>query len=285
MALFGGDRDISLFRHINRELINDIIDTQVDIIKHAIRDIKENLYGEALGKQYFQNVRVGCLIEQGSTEIEDTEFGPDVNKTVTFRFLRDDLKDIANLKLEMGDLLKSVANETDAAAANIKFLNFFKKWDETATAQESILKNAANNMSKLQGINYNLNPVKSEAKKIIKELNIYGPAKAPTKTQLKVAEEQGVKLSKTVKLDKPASDELTSLLDDINKLDGTLIRAGGGNKAWSEATDQIFALRKRALELTTHKDKNVRNAGLRLYEKIKNQYSKPKGGTEEFDLA
>tara|TARA_R110002020_G_scaffold446786_2_gene659077 strand:+ start:7082 stop:10096 length:3015 start_codon:yes stop_codon:yes gene_type:complete len=188
-------------------------------------------------------------------------------------------------ELEMGDLLKSVANETDAAAANIKFLNFFKKWDETATAQESILKNAANDMSKLQGINYNLNPVKSEAKKIIKELNIYGPAKAPTKTQLKVAEEQGVKLSKTVKLDKPASDELTSLLDDINKLDGTLIRAGGGNKAWSEATDQIFALRKRALELTTHPDKNVRNAGLRLYEKIKNQYSKPKGGSEEFDLA
>jgi len=105
MALFGGSRDMSLFRSINRELINDIIDTKVDIIKHAIRDIKENLYGEAIGKQYFQNVRVGALIEQGSTEIEDTEFGPDVNKSVTFRFLRDDIKDIANLKLEMGDLL------------------------------------------------------------------------------------------------------------------------------------------------------------------------------------
>jgi len=105
MALFGGQRDISLFRSINRELINDIIDTKVDIIKHAIKDIKENLYGEALGKQYFKNVRVGCLIEAGTTEIEDTEFGPDINKTVQFRFLRDDLKDIANLKLEIGDLL------------------------------------------------------------------------------------------------------------------------------------------------------------------------------------
>ena len=89
MALFGGQRDISLFRHINRELINDIIDTKVDIVKHAIKDIKENLYGEALGKQYFQNVRVGCLIDAGSTEIEDTEFGPDITKTVQFRFLRD----------------------------------------------------------------------------------------------------------------------------------------------------------------------------------------------------
>ena len=105
MSIFGGDRDISLFRHINRELINNIIDTKVDIVKAAIKDIKENLYGEALGKQYFQNVRVGCLIEQGSTEIEDTDFGPDINKSVTFRFLRDDIKDIANLKLEIGDLL------------------------------------------------------------------------------------------------------------------------------------------------------------------------------------
>ena len=105
MALFGGQRDISLFRSINRELINDIIDTKIDIVKAAIKDIKENLYGEALGKQYFQNVRVGCLIDQGGTEIEDTEFGPDINKTATFKMLRDDIKDIANLKLEIGDLI------------------------------------------------------------------------------------------------------------------------------------------------------------------------------------
>mgnify|MGYP003637823091 CR=1 FL=1 len=105
MALFGGQRDMSLFRSLNRELINDIVDTKVDIIKSAIKDMKENLYGEALGKQYFQNVRVGCLIEQGDTEIEDTEFGPDVNKIVTFKFLRDDIKEIANVKLEIGDLL------------------------------------------------------------------------------------------------------------------------------------------------------------------------------------
>ena len=41
MALFAGERDISLFRSINRELINDIIDTKVDIVKAAIKDIKE----------------------------------------------------------------------------------------------------------------------------------------------------------------------------------------------------------------------------------------------------
>lgn len=188
-------------------------------------------------------------------------------------------------ELEMGDLLKAPLNEADAGAANAKFLNFFKKWDETATAQESILKNNANLMSKLEGINYNLSPIKTEAKKIIKELNVYGKRKTPTKSEVRRAADEGFVIPKTVQLDKPAAPELISLLDDIGKLDKVIFRAGGGNKAWSEATDQIFALRKRALELTTHPDKNVRNAGLRLYEKIKKQYSKPNGGSEEFNQA
>ena len=46
MALFGGQRDISLFRSINRELINDIIDTKVDIIKAAIKDWKNKQKGK-----------------------------------------------------------------------------------------------------------------------------------------------------------------------------------------------------------------------------------------------
>ena len=33
MALFGGQRDISLFRTLNRELINEIIDTEVVLAK------------------------------------------------------------------------------------------------------------------------------------------------------------------------------------------------------------------------------------------------------------
>ena len=33
MALFGGQRDISLFRTVSRELVNDLIDTEVDILK------------------------------------------------------------------------------------------------------------------------------------------------------------------------------------------------------------------------------------------------------------
>tara|TARA_Y100001938_G_C8095872_1_gene438094 strand:+ start:4403 stop:4915 length:513 start_codon:yes stop_codon:yes gene_type:complete len=106
MALFGGERDISLFRKMNRELINKLVDTTVDILKSSIKDMDENLYGEVLGKEYFQNVRLGSLIEPGGTDIVNSEFGPDITKTCTFNFLRDDLVDIPNLKLEMGDIIK-----------------------------------------------------------------------------------------------------------------------------------------------------------------------------------
>ena len=47
MALFGGQRDMSLFRTLNKELINDIIDTEVYFFKFAISETKNNLYGES----------------------------------------------------------------------------------------------------------------------------------------------------------------------------------------------------------------------------------------------
>ena len=91
MALFGGQRDISLFRTLNRELINEIIDVEVDIFKSAIYDTVGNLYGEALNKVYKPGVRVACLIDMKDEEWSSDEFGPDVNQMAKFRFLRDDL--------------------------------------------------------------------------------------------------------------------------------------------------------------------------------------------------
>jgi hypothetical protein len=106
MPLFGSARDISLFRHLNRELINNLIDTTVDILKSSILEMNENLYGEVLGKSYWQSVRVGALIEKESKQFEQTEYGTDVQQSCNFKFLRDDLVDIPNLKLEVGDVLK-----------------------------------------------------------------------------------------------------------------------------------------------------------------------------------
>jgi hypothetical protein len=92
MSLFGEARDISLFRHINRELINNIIEQQVGYYKIILDRTNSNMYGEANGtKIYNDPVLINCLIDGGDQVTNTDEFGPDVTRTLSFRFLRDDL--------------------------------------------------------------------------------------------------------------------------------------------------------------------------------------------------
>jgi hypothetical protein len=63
MALYGSQRDVSLLRHINRELIGDIISQECAYYKFKIEETNVNLYGEAAGaKYYYPPVLLNCLI-------------------------------------------------------------------------------------------------------------------------------------------------------------------------------------------------------------------------------
>ena len=104
MALFGGSRDISLFHSLNKELINDIIQTEIAYYKFALEQTKINVYGEAPGKQYFEPLKIACLIDRTDQDWSVDDFGPNVNQSIGFRFLKNELKDI-NLVPEIGDLL------------------------------------------------------------------------------------------------------------------------------------------------------------------------------------
>jgi len=53
MALFGTQRDISLFRHLNRELLWDIITQQCVFYQLKGDETKVNIYGEASGAKYY----------------------------------------------------------------------------------------------------------------------------------------------------------------------------------------------------------------------------------------
>ena len=65
MALYGGQRDISLFRHVNRELIADIISQEVVYYKLKLEETKFNLYGEAAeSKYYHRGVILSCLTDR-----------------------------------------------------------------------------------------------------------------------------------------------------------------------------------------------------------------------------
>ena len=104
MALFGGNRDISLFKTLNKELLKDIIQTEVAYYKFALEQTKVNVYGEAPGKQYFEPLKIACLIDREDQAWSSNEFGSDVNQAHKFSFLKQELKDI-NLIPEVGDII------------------------------------------------------------------------------------------------------------------------------------------------------------------------------------
>ena len=104
MALFGGERDISLFRHINREYIKDIIEQQIGYYKLSVSNTKVNIYQESQQKFYEQPVLLNCLIQRGDQESKEDDFGPDKFRTMIFNILRDDLVDI-NLLPQKGDIV------------------------------------------------------------------------------------------------------------------------------------------------------------------------------------
>ena len=104
MTLFGGSRDISLFNTVSRELINDIIQTEVGYYKFVLEKTTSNIYGESMGKMFYEPVRIACLIQREDQSWSSDDFGSDVDQTLSFRFLKEELRDI-NLIPEVGDIL------------------------------------------------------------------------------------------------------------------------------------------------------------------------------------
>ena len=104
MALFGGSRDISLFNTVSKELINNIIQLEVGYYKFALERTTANVYGESMGKMFYEPVRIACLMKKEDQSWSSDDFGSDINQTIDFRFLKVELKEI-NLVPEVGDLL------------------------------------------------------------------------------------------------------------------------------------------------------------------------------------
>jgi len=103
MSLFGTSRDVSLIRHINRELINNVIEQQVGYYKYDLSRTQQNIYGESNGQKfYYDPVLVNCLIERTPPTWTVSDLGPDVTQDITVRFLRDDLAGIS-LSTELPD--------------------------------------------------------------------------------------------------------------------------------------------------------------------------------------
>ncbi len=91
MALFGTQRDVSLMRSINRELMGDIISQQCVVYKLNIEETRVNIYGESSGAKYYQEpILLNVLLERGDQTYNSSDMGIDYTRDVEFRFFRDD---------------------------------------------------------------------------------------------------------------------------------------------------------------------------------------------------
>lgn len=104
MSLFGGNRDLSLFRKISRELVDNIIQQEIAYYKINLDATKSNIYGEAVEKYYYQPIKLFCLIERDDSTNNYDNTTIDFTQNKKFRFLRDYLRE-KNLSVESGDVV------------------------------------------------------------------------------------------------------------------------------------------------------------------------------------
>jgi hypothetical protein len=105
MALYGGQRDASLFRSLNREVLHKLIDTEVLFYKLNLNATTTNLYDETDNKVYDSAVLIYSIVNVGDQTWTADDFGLDSTQTAEFGFIHDDLVDI-NILPEVGDIIE-----------------------------------------------------------------------------------------------------------------------------------------------------------------------------------
>lgn len=121
--IFGSRRDFNLFVKINRELLSDVIEQEILYYKISLEETQANMYGESTSKIYWTPAKLNCLITRGDQVVTSDEFGPDLGRSVSFAFLREDLE-VVNTVPEVGDVLMWHENyyEVDTVRENQLFL-------------------------------------------------------------------------------------------------------------------------------------------------------------------
>jgi len=105
MAMYTGLRDVSLLRHLNRELMGNIITQQCALYQFKLEETKVNIYGEAAGEKFYNGPFLfNVLIDRQDQQYGEDEEGIQYNQAIKFYFLRDDLK-VANVVPEVGDIV------------------------------------------------------------------------------------------------------------------------------------------------------------------------------------
>jgi len=103
-ALFGGQRDVSLVRTINKELMCRIIDTNVLYYKLVLNDSATNVYEESVNQIYYTPMKIHAHIAREDPVFENNEVTQDYTVNTRFAFLRELLFE-RDLVCEVGDII------------------------------------------------------------------------------------------------------------------------------------------------------------------------------------
>ena len=109
---FYPQKDIDTFDKFNKELVGDLSSGQDGIIyqpvvlyKVSVYDTEINMYGESSdGKVFKDGVEVSALVSADDQTTTTDEFGPDLQQTAVFSFVRQSLVDISYV-VEIGDII------------------------------------------------------------------------------------------------------------------------------------------------------------------------------------
>jgi len=119
MPQFLSDRDTTYFKSINKELVNDVIETLVIVYKLSVLESTSNMYGESPSKKYHVGTQIPCLINREDKSPTTDGHMIDFAQTATFSFLRSTLEE-KDIYPEVGDIVEydSMYWEIDNAAEN-----------------------------------------------------------------------------------------------------------------------------------------------------------------------
>ena len=150
MALYGGLRDTSLFKKVNKELLGNIITQQCVYYKLRLNETKVNMYGEAAGARYYKEpVIFNALIERGDQEYPDDDIlGVNFNRSLDFKFFREDLVD-ADVVPEVGDIIMYYEGyyEVDSTVGNQYFVGKDPRYPYNTNPLNPGLENFGANLS------------------------------------------------------------------------------------------------------------------------------------------
>jgi len=103
--MFTGQRDVSLIRKLNRELMGNIITQQCALYQFKLEETKVNIYGEAAEAKFYNGPFLfNVLINRSNEEYAENEEGIQFGQPIDFYFFRDDLVD-ADVVPEVGDII------------------------------------------------------------------------------------------------------------------------------------------------------------------------------------